>query len=55
MPSTLATQAVEIRRIGVEGQPGQKGLLQDPISTNKMLWERGSGGGGTYLSCGRSK
>jgi hypothetical protein len=35
-PVILATRKVEIQRIRVRGQPGQK--FQDPISTNCWAW-----------------
>jgi hypothetical protein len=31
-----ATWEIEIRRITVQGQPGQKKVSEDPIPTNKL-------------------
>jgi hypothetical protein len=43
MPVILATQETEIRRITVQGQPGEKGS-QDPISKKTSTKKKGAGG-----------
>jgi hypothetical protein len=53
MPVILATQEVEIRKIGVQSQPRQIGKLGDPISKTpitKKGWWRAQGIGPEFRS-----